>query len=429
MTTTAATGRSLRCSVLALIALAGAACSPKAVENGDLQPPTTEVCGNGDLDVGEECDDGNYYQGDACLNDCTKASCGDGQVFKGVEACDDGNNKDGDGCSADCRYAEGCGNGKLDANEECDDGNASNADACVEGCKKAKCGDGYAQIGVEECDDGNKVDQDGCSNECKKGAESYSCPGLSLPLKPGEHVSMVGDSAKSKDNQAGSCGGKGSPEIPYELLPSIDGWLVVTLTGIGGFDPALYLRADDCNKGAEVGCVDSTSSDQNEMLLLQVKGGKSYFAFADGHQGSKGQYSLDLDLSKDVPGDTCPGVALVVPPSKTVSVSGDTSFGSSDSKGVDKCAASASTKDLVYQVTPTADGTLTATLDPSYNAIMYVRVGSCSGGKQVACSEDSPGGSLKEVSFSVSANTKYSVFADGENGSAGAFTLELYLSP
>jgi len=38
----------------------------------------------------------------ACRLDCTVPRCGDG-VLDGGEACDDGNAVPGDGCSADCR--------------------------------------------------------------------------------------------------------------------------------------------------------------------------------------------------------------------------------------------------------------------------------------------------------------------------------------
>ena len=61
------------------------------------------VCGDGVVDPGEACDDGNDVATDDCLNDCTAASCGDGAVWDGVEACDDGNATDGDACSTRCR--------------------------------------------------------------------------------------------------------------------------------------------------------------------------------------------------------------------------------------------------------------------------------------------------------------------------------------
>ena len=47
------------------------------------------VCGNGQLDPGEECDDGNKNNGDACSSTCRLPVCGNGLV-EGSEPCDDG---------------------------------------------------------------------------------------------------------------------------------------------------------------------------------------------------------------------------------------------------------------------------------------------------------------------------------------------------
>jgi len=58
----------------------------------------TGLCGNGHVDVGEACDDGNQVSGDGCRGDCGKIEvCGDGQLDQG-EACDDGNLNASDGC-------------------------------------------------------------------------------------------------------------------------------------------------------------------------------------------------------------------------------------------------------------------------------------------------------------------------------------------
>jgi len=68
-------------------------------------------CGDGTLDAGEACDDGNHVDGDGCSANCTvEAYCGDGTLDAG-EQCDDGNNVNGDGCSALCAFeggGEGC---------------------------------------------------------------------------------------------------------------------------------------------------------------------------------------------------------------------------------------------------------------------------------------------------------------------------------
>lgn len=122
------------------------------------------VCGNGVIDGGEQCDDGNTINEDACTNACRIAICGD-QVVQLWEQCDDGNRIDADACSNTCK-SPACGDGVMQNGEECDDGNQSNQDSCTNSCKLPRCGDLLIQQN-EDCDDGNMVNSDSCSNECK----------------------------------------------------------------------------------------------------------------------------------------------------------------------------------------------------------------------------------------------------------------------
>jgi choice-of-anchor A domain-containing protein len=123
-----------------------------------------EVCGDGIVQPGEECDDGNLSNTDTCTNACETAECGDGFVGPG-EDCDDGNNVDTDACTNDCDDAR-CGDGIVGPGEECDDGNLVQTDACTNACENAECGDGLVGPG-EECDDGNNVNTDSCTNTCQ----------------------------------------------------------------------------------------------------------------------------------------------------------------------------------------------------------------------------------------------------------------------
>ncbi len=62
------------------------------------------VCGNGIVEPGELCDDGNLSAGDGCAADCTTetaGTCGNG-TLESPEKCDDGALVNGDGCSDDC---------------------------------------------------------------------------------------------------------------------------------------------------------------------------------------------------------------------------------------------------------------------------------------------------------------------------------------
>jgi cysteine-rich repeat protein len=123
-------------------------------------------CGDGMVQVGEECDDGNADDTDECLGTCVLASCGDGHMWAGVEACDDGNDDNTDACPETCEQAT-CGDGYTWAGVEgCDDGNTDNTDACTEACETAECGDGHIWAGNEECDDANDDNTDNCVEGC-----------------------------------------------------------------------------------------------------------------------------------------------------------------------------------------------------------------------------------------------------------------------
>ena len=129
------------------------------------------LCGNNNVDAGEICDGdtvpckqlaGAPKGGTAkCAKDCLgwdKSTCYDDSG----EGGSDNNNTN-------------CGNGFLDDGEQCDDGNRIDGDGCSKYCIKegdpAKCGNGFLDDN-EQCDDGNKIDGDGCSKYCMK--EDYS---------------------------------------------------------------------------------------------------------------------------------------------------------------------------------------------------------------------------------------------------------------
>lgn len=187
---------------------------------GSCQEPTA-TCGNGAVESGEGCDDGNADSCDGCTLECVPLPywscegspsscgtvCGDGWRAGGEE-CDDGNESSADGCG-ECALETGyvwevtqaqgngcespsegwvhtaCGDGMIVGDEACDDGNPYNEDGCNESCEveegwtcnalgcTASCGDG-ALVGDEACDDGNPAAGDGCSQDCVL-EEGWTC--------------------------------------------------------------------------------------------------------------------------------------------------------------------------------------------------------------------------------------------------------------
>ncbi len=84
------------------------------------------VCGDAQIDPGEECDDGNEVDTDACLSTCEAAFCGDGQVHEGVEACDP-QRRGGPMCTRRCTLDESMETGSSSGTTG-DDGSTSSGD-------------------------------------------------------------------------------------------------------------------------------------------------------------------------------------------------------------------------------------------------------------------------------------------------------------
>lgn len=144
-------------------------CEDSNVVGGDGCSPVCRIeCGDGELSPGEECDDDNDNELDACLSTCQFAECGDGFVQDGVELCDDGNQSNNDDCVA-CQAAS-CGDGFIHQGVEACDSGAANSDttpnACRTSCERAGCGDGVIDTS-EGCDDGNNTNNDACPNSCQ----------------------------------------------------------------------------------------------------------------------------------------------------------------------------------------------------------------------------------------------------------------------
>ncbi|HNT28219.1 MAG TPA: DUF4215 domain-containing protein [bacterium] len=138
-----------------------------------VDPDASDLCGDGDVQAGEECDDGNSINEDDCKNDCTFNVCRDGSVRPGVEECDDGNEEENDSCKNDCTR-NFCGDGVTRSGfEECDDGNEEDKDTCSNSCIASFCGDGIINMSSFEVPEEVESFEWGIPADAENGGEPW----------------------------------------------------------------------------------------------------------------------------------------------------------------------------------------------------------------------------------------------------------------
>ncbi len=149
------------CDIVGVSGLCNVKCDANCQDVGG------KSCLDGNLDPGEDCDDGNHSNLDDCTNLCRTAQCGDGfthSLGAGGEQCDDGNLIPNDECNAECQVA--CGNGVLD-------GLCSAGDPLLLGSQCSDDGDcGESTVGS---DDGHCALDEECDVGCGTGLVDGTC--------------------------------------------------------------------------------------------------------------------------------------------------------------------------------------------------------------------------------------------------------------
>lgn len=285
-----------------------------STNNGGAPPnPVTYTCGDGDLEPGEFCDDGNKQDGDGCSKDCLTQdpdfNCTEGQlctpisicgngVIEGREKCDDGNAIDGanggDGCDGDCLTVQSgftcgkpntpclvspeCGNGKRERGEQCDDGNV---DAATDGCSQTcvydavnfwcpipgqpciarECGNGKRTPG-EECDDGDQDDGDGCDSDCNtESGTNWTCTSSSTAVpattcRPvcGNNMRQAGEECDNGNDGDVGCSAACQIEFGFQCLTNnIGQQSVCTATVCGNGNSATPVTSAERGEGCDDG--------------------------------------------------------------------------------------------------------------------------------------------------------------------------------
>lgn len=137
------------------------------------------LCGNGRVDSGEYCDDGNTVAGDGCTSscvfECTDSDWGRnenslGTTWGGDDGGENSREEKTDSCHENGWVIESWCNtisGKIQTGAvTCSSGKVCRNGACAAETTVPACGNSVKE-GSEQCDDGNTNSGDGCSSTCQ----------------------------------------------------------------------------------------------------------------------------------------------------------------------------------------------------------------------------------------------------------------------
>ena len=179
------------------------------------------VCGNGLLEAGEACDDGNREGGDSCPSDCGGSCVASTEICNGLDDDCDGVADNGLSCPTACSSDADCGDDGLFCTSvsclagscvvgprlSCDDGDPATVDDCDEASDT--CSHGTCVPTAEICDNrldddcDGMVDEAGCTCPTGRTMGGTVCVDL-LFDEPNCRAGGIACSA-GRSGEAGSC--------------------------------------------------------------------------------------------------------------------------------------------------------------------------------------------------------------------------------
>jgi hypothetical protein len=287
-------------------------------------PPPPPVCGNGDLEEGEECDPPDSITCDANCQLITGPVCGNGDREEGEE-CDP---PDGVTCDDNCQRIPLCGDGTIDAGEQCDppetygptpgvlcDQNCQEIVVCgpgngvcladngTPGCDDAACCESVCAADPYCCGDSNGFWDNECVmgalDLCGGGPENDECADPITVLDGGTPFDNLG-ATPDGPTETGDCQFLAS-DVWFCYTASCTGEAVISLCG-SDYDtimtiydgcgcptaPAAACSDDDCGFGLE------------SRIALQVEEGQSYTIRIGGYTGARGEGTITILCGVDV---------------------------------------------------------------------------------------------------------------------------------
>lgn len=341
------------------------------------------------------------------------AACGNGNL-EGGETCDDGNTRSGDGCTSACQLEP------ATTRDTCDTAEPVSFTQTPHGTYTASVMSGTINLTHDQT-------FTGCTSSGRDAFFLVTAPidGVLTAEVPDAtfDVSLGGRNTGTCPTTAASvplaCSaasdGIGPEQISFSVTKDQTYWVIVdseTTTAVGTYTLLMSIRPPGCGDGLLSG------AEQCD----------------DGNVKSGDGCSPTCTVEALAGLDTCPGYALPLAGTGTEPRTGVVTVDTATLAGNYAGSCGGNAKDAVVVVTPPVNGKLTARYTGiNYSAVLYARSTCADAATQLSCDADNtttgPGTSRDLTIASVTAGTPYYLFLDGYNGQSGVGRLNVTVTP
>ncbi len=218
-----------------------------------------------------------------------------------------------------------CGNGLVESGETCDDGNVTAGDGCNATCNvevgfictgspsvcSTVCGDGIVAPGAEQCDDGNALNGDGCSSSCNiepgficTGSPSVCMPGppvndecLNAIVLSGVTGTASGDNTNATNSSgvtSPTCQGAWQKDMWYKFTLTVGRPVNIAINGVVMTDPLLAVYSGTCGSLTQVACDDDSGPAAFSLWTGNLPPGTYYIRAMGYGSGTAGRGTFNL---------------------------------------------------------------------------------------------------------------------------------------
>jgi len=232
------------------------------------------------------------------------------------------------------------------------------------------------------------------------------------------------DTFEASDDNQGSCGGRGAPDVMYAVDVQNRSRLTAILRE-PEFAGAMYVQSTCGDQTSEVTCAPIAAAGAQETRLQTMLNPGQYVLVFDGDRPEGfGSANVEIELADLTALERACRTAPVLRDGRTVN--GNTTGGTDDFQAT--CANHARSNDTIYRVQVRRRSRVRIDMSSDYDGALHLRRDCLDPSTEVACNDDHGDNRHARLETTLDRGTYFLIVDGFSQGSQGSFSLEMDVS-